>query len=47
MCRVLVWNPHLAYRQFRASTHRCNLPTVRRGLCERHYADRVRLGGVA
>lgn len=28
------------------STH-CGLPVVAHGLCERHYADRVRLGGTA
>lgn len=25
--------------------HRCNLPVVAHGLCEHHYADRLRLGG--
>lgn len=46
-CRVTIWNPHVSYRQFRASTHRCGLPVTRRGLCEQHYADRLRLGGAA
>lgn len=39
-CQVTTWNPLRFTR-----SHRCNLPTVRRGLCERHYADRLRLGG--
>lgn len=44
-CQVTTWNPHSTGPAFRWGVTRCNLPTVRRGLCERYYADRVRLGG--
>lgn len=44
-CRVTTWNTHASGRAFRWGVTRCGHPVTRRGLCQQHYDDRLRLGG--
>lgn len=45
-CEVTMF--HLAPRYLgRGSIPLCGQPVVAHGLCEKHYADRIRLGGAA
>lgn len=45
-CPVTMW--HLAPRYLgRGKLPICGASTVAHGLCEKHYADRIRLGGAA
>lgn len=43
-CKVTL--PHLVPRyRGKAETPTCGRPVVAHDLCEKHYADRIRLGG--
>lgn len=53
-CRVTVWHEHRAKPRaikvlagFYNTEHRCGEPVVSGGLCARHAADKVRLGGAS
>lgn len=46
-CPVTVWDRHATGFHFGVSVRPCGNPAISHGLCARHEADRVRLGGAA
>ncbi len=44
-CPVTIWPPHSTEPRKRHYARPCGLPANDRGLCDKHEADRVRLGG--
>lgn len=45
-CKVRMWQTILSVAR-EVQSYRCGDPVVAHGLCEKHYADRLRLGGAA